>query len=278
MNHRSTAIAVLAGALLAVACQPDKPASTKTPATTAPPEAPAAATPPTGPLTSADAARNTDHDTLRVAGGVVRARPSTAAAFEQWRGTDPLPPEPNDTLDSPLDQTQGRVHRQGLDLLIQPEKGPALKLHNHMQEADFDLEHASDRAGRYRYWGALPTARQWVLSVAYYETSGVDLIDQRTGRRTDLWGRPVVSPDGRYLLSTSSGLGGGDQINGLQLFQLEATGPRKLWERDLTHWAPERARWAGPHTVLVEQRRLPAEGVQDDPPLTYLELDLPALK
>ena len=103
-------------ALPAAACHPDQPVAADSPATPAAPASQAFA-PPTGRLRSGDSVPATDHDTLRVPGGVLYLKPSTAAAFER------APTELDWEADKRLPST-GRVRRVGNDLLLQPERGP----------------------------------------------------------------------------------------------------------------------------------------------------------
>lgn len=275
-------LAAAALLLAGTACQPDKPNEPATQSTALKPAATQpAALPPTPaptarpvPLGSADAARPTALDTLRLPGGqVAYLRPSTAAAFARLTGPDRLPELDANTPDQGLAQTQGRVRRQGSDLLLHPARGLLVRLRS-TPEAAFQNDSAS---ARYVYWGSLPGARQWAVKAWYWESDGLVLVDQRTGQQLALAGHPAASPDGRYVLATSPGLGGGDQINCLTLVEITPTGPRLRWQRELSHWAPERARWAGPRRVLLAQSRLDANGELPDPPRpTYAELELPA--
>lgn len=131
----------------------------------------------------------------------------------------------------------------------------------------------TDTMAYYHYWGSLPAAHQWVLSVRLYEGSAVALVDQRTGRRTIVWGQPVVSPDGRYLLTHSADLAAAYDANGLQLYRIEPTGPRLLWQRQLGSWSPDEVRWLDNQTVLIEQGTGP--GLEKGEPQSgYVLLDL----
>jgi hypothetical protein len=116
-----------------------------------------------------------------------------------------------------------------------------------------------------------------VVKAWYWESDGVVLVDQRTGARLEVAGYPAASPDGRYVLATSPGLGGGDQVNSLSLIRIEPAGPRLLWQREPAAWAPEKARWAGPNRVLLQLSRPGPDGELPEPPRPeYAELSLPA--
>jgi len=247
--------------LTSAACRPDTPATEQaaTPAATVP--------------TAARPATAGPADTLQLPGGqLVQLRPSTAAAFSQLPAGS-LPDLPNDPAVEHLAATQGQVRRQGLDLLLLPARGNEVKLSS-TPDAQFTLQNGE--GVKYMYWGSLPAAHQWVVRAWYWESVGTVLVDQRTGRRLELMGDPVASADGCFVLLTSPGLGGGDQVNSLALVRIEADGARLLWQREPTTWEPQEVRWAGPRLAMLKMRHPDAQGeLPDDAPATYAELPLP---
>lgn len=264
-------------ALLGAACQPDSPTAQQptSPNSVAQAPAPPPATAPAPAASPADATGPVT-DTLHLpAGRVLLLRASSAAAFSRLAATETLPPERrSDAPDQDLGPTRGQVRRQGLELLLQPAKGPVVRLHS-TPPAEFTIQNSS--AVRYVYWGSLPAAHQWVVQAWFWESSAVILVDQRTGRQLEVAGRPAASPDGRYVLSTSPGLGGGDQVNSLSLVRIDATGPRLLWQHEPATWAPEQARWVSPERAVLQISRADTEGQLPDPPRPeYVELTVPA--
>ncbi|TPG66541.1 hypothetical protein [Hymenobacter nivis] len=260
---KSSRLAVLL-LLASAACRPDAPA-TEQAATPAAAPVPAAL-----PSVAASPAAPGPTDTLHLPGErVAQLHPSTVAAFNQLPASS-LPELANEPEAEPLPASQGQVRRQGLDLLLQPAQGSAAKLAS-TPDAEFTLQNA--KGVKYMYWGSLPAAHQWVVRAWYWESVGTVLVDQRTGRYVELMGEPVASPDGRFVLLTSPGLGGGDQANLLTLVEITADGPRLLWEREPTTWEPVAARWAAPGRVLIERRHTLADGsMADDARVTYDEL------
>lgn len=247
-------------------------------------EAPAT---PTAPR-SADneAGRPTPYDTLHVAGdGVLHLQPISAATYRQtlhdslFGSTD---------YEATLAADTGRVRRQDAHLLLQPAQGPAVTFRNQQEARQTPGETASYLLATrtYYYRGVVPGTHQWLVDIheINYKFFGLRevhhayycLVDQRTGQRTTLVGFPAVSPDGRYLVCTASGLyrdQGLEGPSGLQLVQLGAGAPRPGWLRDPQHWGPDEARWAGPRTLRLAQARLLPDG--HDAPPTYVELTLP---
>jgi hypothetical protein len=270
-------------ALLLVACQPDKPATT-----TGSAKLPAEVT--AGPDAAVSSA-----DTLQVAdslghpAGVARLRPSTKAAFDRLATTELLPQRPSEredeavasgqtapiSLDAPL-PTDGRVQRRGETLVFRPAQGPAVTLR---PVASPDGPEGNDNA--YYYWGSLPAAHQWVVDVSTDEGPAVLLLDQRTGRRTNLLGVPALSPDGRYLLSVCEDVASGGTPTEMSLYQVAGPAPRLVWSRSPVDWGPRHARWRDArHVVLALAHAAPSGDVVAGAglSLTYAELELPATR
>ncbi|WP_157807741.1 hypothetical protein [Hymenobacter chitinivorans] len=216
---------------------------------------------------SADVVKATGHDTLRTHSGLVIAvQPADKAIWQQTRPAA-LPLWPDSVEASPLAQTGGRVQRAGLDLALKATNGRTVVLRNDTTD--------SENAVQYSYWGQLPGAHQWVVSVGLWEGHSVVLIDQRTGQRTDIWGRPVASPDGRYILASNADLAAAFDPNGLQLLQVGAKGPKLVWQRELINWGPTEARWRPDGSIIVQQEFGPTEAGADLP-ARYVTLQLPA--
>jgi hypothetical protein len=260
--------------VLLASCHPDKPAATT-------------AAPQTGPSAQATATAAALADTLAVADslghrvGILRLRPSSQAAFAKLPA-GPLPTRPSDqenqtTIpDAPL-PADGRVQRLGKQLVLHPAQGPAVAL---APVPSPDGPEGNDNA--YYYWGSLPLAHQWVIDVATDEGPAVLLIDQRTGRRTQLLGALSTSPDGRYLLSVCEDVTSGSTPTNLSFYSCGSGAPQLLWSRDLTDWGPRAARWRDARHVVLQQAHADADPNADVAtaanrvPLTYAELELTA--
>ncbi|UOQ54636.1 hypothetical protein [Hymenobacter cellulosivorans] len=256
--------------LLLSSCSQDQPVATTTsPTPPAPDTASTATVPiaaPAAVLSSADVVKATGHDTLRTTTGqVITVQPADLAAWQRAR-PDALPALP-DSVDAPsLAQTGGRVQRSGLNLTLTAANGRTVVLKNDTTD--------TEDAIAYLYWGELPSVHQWVVNVWLWEGRYVVLIDQRTGQRTDIWGQPAASPDGRYILASSYDLAAAFDANGLQLLRLGTKGPKVIWQRELHNWGPAEARWRPDGTVVVKQGFGPTEEGTDLPP-RYVTLSLP---
>ena len=107
------------------------------------------------------------------------------------------------------------------------------------------------------------------------------LVDQRTGRRTDLLGAPALSPDGRYLLSVCEDVASGGTPTDLSLYRVDGAAAQLVWRRASADWGPHYARWRDArHIVLAQAHADPSGDVMASTklPLTYVELELPAAR
>ncbi|MCB2378923.1 hypothetical protein LGH70_15085 [Hymenobacter sp. BT635] len=256
------------GLALLASCGHDQPAVTETTPTApeTPAAGPATVAAPVPVLTSADVVTATDHDTLRTSDGQTVSVQRTTLAVWQKAQPDPLPALP-DSVDSPtIAQTGGRVQRLGQALTFKAANGRTVTLQN-------DTTDGED-AVVYMYWGSLPKAHQWVANAWLYEGRAVVLIDQRTGQRTNIWGHPSTSPDGQYILASSSDLVATFDPNGFQLLQIRPGGPQLVWQRELANWGPAAVRWRADGSAVVKQEFGPTESGADLPP-RYVSLRLP---
>ncbi|TGE26188.1 hypothetical protein [Hymenobacter metallicola] len=217
-------------------------------------------------LTSADVSKATGHDTLRTTTGhVIPVQPADLATWERAR-PNALPIWPDSVEASSVAQTNGQVQRAGLNLTFKAANGRTVVLKNDTTD--------TEEAVAYHYWGQLPSVHQWVVSAGLYEGQSVVLIDQRTGQRTNIWGRPVASPDGRYILASNTDLVAAFDPNGLQLLQVGSTGPTLIWQRELANWGPAEVRWRPDGIIVVKQEFAPTETGAEPPP-RYVTLRLP---
>ena len=143
-------------------------------------------------------------------------------------------------------RTAGKtVRRSGSTLWLYPSKAKPLQLRNNPTENP-------DANVGYEYLSSLPTIHQWLVSVHLYEGGYFMLVDQRTGRRTRIWSPPAVAPDGRHFVCGNSDVLARYEPSGLQLWSVDGTTLRLLWERQ-TEWGCTQPRWLDNKTILFEQ-------------------------
>ncbi|GGF05927.1 hypothetical protein GCM10011383_16340 [Hymenobacter cavernae] len=136
------------------------------------------------------------------------------------------------------------VRRVGHTLWLRPTAHAPLQLVDNPAE-DYDRNIA------YEFIASLPNIKQWLLSVHLYEGGYYVLIDQRTGRRTPIWGPPAISPNGRHFVCGNSDVLARYEPNGLQVWAMDGV-PQLLWERE-TEWGVQEPRWLDDHSILFQQ-------------------------
>lgn len=109
----------------------------------------------------------------------------------------------------------------------------------------------------------LPEIGYFVLHRQFYEGHDYLLVEDSTGRRYELHAVPVVSPDGRRLVTASDGFTGGYVPNVVKIWRLrdghieleQAIAPRG--------WGPSHPEWIDDRTIRLRKNHLP---VGEGPP------------
>ncbi|MBC6613141.1 hypothetical protein H8B15_19620 [Hymenobacter sp. BT507] len=162
----------------------------------------------------------------------------------------PIPSAADEELDLTAEErarlrTTGRTaQRVGRTLWLRPSAAPPVRF------VDNPVENEDNIA--YEYVDAIPAIHQWLISVHLYEGGYFLLVDQRTGRRTEVWSPPAISPDGLHFVCGNSDVLAHYDPSGLQLWAADGLRLRKLWERQV-EWGVSGPRWLDNRTILFEQ-------------------------
>jgi hypothetical protein len=186
---------------------------------------------PQGPLVS-------ELDTFYLGGKLVRVETIKKSEFDEVDAPAAIDTSETKNLETDSD----KVQRMGDTLLIKT-KSKLVPIVNNNSDTD---EYA-----QYTYMGYLEDVDQFVILGSFYEWNNYVLVDGQTGDQTLLWGRPVVSPNGKYIASGNTDLVAQFADNGVQLF----TGshkPKVIGERQLQAWGPEEMRWSDDSTLFVK--------------------------
>jgi hypothetical protein len=130
------------------------------------------------------------------------------------------------------------------DTLIIKTKAKEVKLITNNNE-EGDVDNYVD----YRYYGYLKTIDKFLVYALLYESYCYVLVDNTTGDITDIWGIPVISPNGQYFVTTNKDLLAHYTDNGIQLYKNGAV-PKLLGERLLDKWGSEDIKWVN-NKILV---------------------------
>lgn len=90
---------------------------------------------------------------------------------------------------------------------------------------------AGENSVRYSLLTFLKPLNCWLVSVSFYEGGMFYLIDANTGKKTDLHGRPMISPDQKRFVTASASGEAGDSPNEIAVFKVKTTGPEIEWRR-----------------------------------------------
>lgn len=112
----------------------------------------------------------------------------------------------------------------------------------------------------YRYY--LPRMGFHVLKKMGYEWTGFVLVNDKSGRVTDLRGYPKPSPDFRHLVTTNFDLVAGFEFNGIQIFGFTEAGFVPVFEKELLDYGPLTPIWIDERTVEMVFR--PSEENPED--------------
>ncbi len=151
-----------------------------------------------------------------------------------------------------LQASAGHAWRRADTLFFKTEQGKIIRLQDgpthHQDEDSYE---------GYRYLDDLSVIQQWLVEVGKWEGGYYILIDQRTGKRTNLIGYPVISPDQTQFICANSSPTGYDW-NGLQLWaKPKGLPPQLRWQRLSDGSNPGIAalipRWENAKTVLFQE-------------------------
>jgi len=84
------------------------------------------------------------------------------------------------------------------------------------------------------------------------EGNGYKLINDLTGKITNLFGRPYFSPNGKYIISVNADIEAGYSENGFQLFENNNGKLLHLGNYKPSSWGPMAAIWIDNNTIKTE--------------------------
>ena len=177
-------------------------------------------------------------DTLLNAGNIWKFDSIIAANYNQLKWNETFVAIPNERLDNKS------VTRKGLQLIFELENGDTLCLTNDTSETDSYVN--------YQYCTKLSNINHWLILGYYYEWSQYEIVNCSNGKRTQVMGYPIFSPDGKYMVCGSLDESS-EGINGIEFWRLKGTSLQLLLSRELTKWGPNRLAWAGSDTLIIER-------------------------
>lgn len=149
------------------------------------------------------------------------------------------------TEEEHLRQDAAKVRRQGSRLVFKCREGKEAILENRLTDGEDHVE--------YKYLGQLQDQGYYVISANFYEWYNYFLINELNGDTTVMRGLPVLSPNGKWILSGNADLVAGFTENGYELYRITNDGLMLLGTRELITWGPEATYWKNDSELLVRR-------------------------
>lgn len=118
-----------------------------------------------------------------------------------------------------------RTERRGDDLLLFPSQGARLAFTDNNRACEAD--EVADCVG-YALMADRPKIRAWVLQRFFYEGGDFLLIDDHSGKQTELDGEPIFSPDGGSFLVAQNDEENAAPYN-LEIWRRDGDGAVREW-------------------------------------------------
>ena len=96
------------------------------------------------------------------------------------------------------------------------------------------------------------------------ETGGVSgqylLINDKSGRKTEIWGYPKPSPDYKTIVVVNADLERGFEANGVQIFSFtKGSGLEKVYEKEMTEFEPQIPSWVNDDQITLVLEPAPGD-------------------
>ncbi|MFP9112902.1 hypothetical protein ACLI1A_03100 [Flavobacterium sp. RHBU_3] len=162
-------------------------------------------------------------------------------------GFDALPSVNFDTPEDKLLIADSSYVKRVGDTLAFKTLSKTVKLVNNDKENEGEAENYAN----YTYYGYLKNVGKFVVFGTYWEEYDYLLIDNKTGDIARVCGLPVVSPDGKKIVSGNVDLIATFTYNGIELLDSRNI-IKPIAARELNTWGPEEIKWKDNHTLFVK--------------------------
>ncbi|KYG73052.1 hypothetical protein AWN68_10195 [Roseivirga echinicomitans] len=139
-----------------------------------------------------------------------------------------------------------RVRREGNELFVKLDDGSWLQLRTNpnYDEVGHTFEYYFDKIGFYS------------IRVQWGEGNGYKLVNSKTGKVTDIIGRPFFSPDGTFIVALGNDIEAGYSTNGFQLLSNNSGSIIGLGIFSPTSWGCESAIWLSNNKLTLKNESL----------------------
>ena len=96
-----------------------------------------------------------------------------------------------------------------------------------------------------------PKMSSYVVRTTYYEGGGYLLINDKSGKRTNIWGYPKPAPNHQHMVVTNADLVAGFEANGVQVLGFTGKGLEVIFEKELVDYQPVQPKWIDDFTAEI---------------------------
>jgi hypothetical protein len=102
---------------------------------------------------------------------------------------------------------------------------------------------------RFYYIEFIPIIGQHVVNIQYYEGDSFCLVDAKTGNKTGICGRPLLSPRGDAFACFVTDAENG---NSIEIWRVTSSRLHREWLLEPAEWLPGRIIWLSDQTIRVD--------------------------
>lgn len=139
-----------------------------------------------------------------------------------------------------------KVSRNGDSLLFETVENGLVVLEDIPFLNDDDIDCAF-----YSFQGDVNGSDFWELFATGYEFHWSVLVSKKTGKMSEMSGRPTFSPDQKWLLTGNTDLEAAFTDNGFELYSLENDEIIEVGHVDPLNWGPMSLKWLNNREILV---------------------------
>lgn len=111
----------------------------------------------------------------------------------------------------------------------------------------------SDEYIDYHFLGHWDSLKYAIFESGIYEELIYFIYNMENGNKTFLWNIPVLSPDKKFVLTSSFDLVAGFQPNGIQMFEINNKTFEKQFEIEFDSWGPDSCYWVNENEVIFKR-------------------------
>jgi hypothetical protein len=108
---------------------------------------------------------------------------------------------------------------------------------------------------KYEYFGDIEYF--WIFNIFSYEMSSTLLVNKNDGECQELFGEPLISPNGDYICNASQVINYEPFQNLLQIWSIKCKQIKLIYQLEIKdNWIPDKIKWTDDNTIVFIQKRM----------------------